>query len=256
MKTVILCGSRGTRIRGETESRPKSLVRIGEKPIIWHIMKAYAHYGFNEFILCVGYKGDMIKQYFMEMFYLNNDFTLSTGENSNLQFHTNHQENWQITIVDTGLESQTGKRIKQIEKYIDTDDFMMTYDDSLSDVNLNELLESHKKSKKITTLTGIKPPSPFGVFQLTDGIVTSFKEKPISDDWMNGGYMVLKRNVFRYISDENCAFEQEPLHCLAQDAELSIYQHSGFWTAIDTDQDIERVNELWREESAPWKLWD
>lgn len=243
-------------MREETEFRPRPLVRIGEKPLIWHIMKTYAHYGFNEFILCVGDKGDMIKRYFMEMFYLNNDFTLSTGVLSDLQFHTDNHENWKVTIVDTGLKSETGKRIKQVEKYIDTDSFMLTYGDSLSDVDIPKLIDSHEKSGKIATLTGVNPSSHIGVFQMQDGILTSFKEKSMLEDVMNGGYMVLNRDIFRYISEENCAFEQKPLHCLAQDAELSIYQHAGFWTKVNTDKDIERANEMWTEGKAPWKLWD
>ncbi|MBR0598682.1 glucose-1-phosphate cytidylyltransferase [Sinanaerobacter chloroacetimidivorans] len=256
MKTVILCGGKGTRMREETEFRPKPLVRIGEKPIIWHIMKIYSHFGFNDFVLCVGYKGDMIKRYFMEMYCLNNDFTISTGRHSDICFHTQNDENWNVTIVDTGLESQTGKRIKQIKKYIDTDEFMLTYGDGLSDVDIKELIASHRKSGKIATLTGVNPNSPFGVFQIEDGIVTSFKEKPILDDVINGGYMVLNKEVFDYIPDQDCAFEQEPLHHLAKDSELSIYKHNGFWTAIDTYKDIERVNELWNGGEAPWKLWD
>ncbi len=256
MKTVILCGGKGTRMREETEFRPKPLVRIGEKPIIWHIMKLYSYYGFCDFVLCVGYKGDMIKHYFMEMPWLNNDFTVTTGIQSKVQFHTENSENWNVTIVDTGLETQTGKRIRQIEKYIDTDDFMLTYGDGLSNVNLPELCETHKKSGKIATLTGVNPNSPFGVFKTQDGVVTSFKEKPVLEDTINGGYMVLNRRVFDYIPDTDCAFEQEPLHRLALDGEISIFKHDGFWMAIDTYKDIEKVNGLWNTGESPWKLWD
>lgn len=256
MKTVILCGGRGTRMREETEFRPKPLVRIGEKPIIWHIMKLYSHYGFRDFLLCVGYKGDMIKRYFMEMYYLNNDFSITTGKHSDIQVHTKNDENWNVTIVDTGLESQTGKRMKRIEKYIDTDDFMLTYGDGLSDVNLKELIETHQKEGKIATLTGVNPNSPFGIFEIKNDIVTAFKEKPILEDVINGGFMVLNKRVFDYISDANCAFEQEPLHQLARDSEISIYRHKGFWTAMDTYKDIEKINELWASGESPWKLWE
>lgn len=256
MKTVILCGGKGTRMREETEFRPKPLVQVGGKPIIWHIMKIYAYYGFHDFVLCVGYKGDLIKRYFMEMCWLNNDFTVTTGGQANIQFHTENDESWNVTLVDTGLEAQTGSRIKQVEKYIDTDDFMMTYGDGLSNVNMNELLERHKQTGKIATLTGVNPTSPFGVFKTENGIVTAFKEKPVSEDSINGGYMVLNRRVFDYIPNSNCAFEQEPLHHLALDCEISVYQHSGFWTAIDTYKDVERVNGLWDGGEAPWKMWE
>lgn len=255
MKTVILCGGKGTRMREETEFRPKPLVQIGDKPILWHIMKIYSSYGFNDFILCLGYKGDLIKRYFMDMSWLNNDFTVSLGERSNIQMHSRNEENWNVTLVDTGLEAQTGSRIKQVEKYIDGDEFMLTYGDGLSDVDLRALRETHRKSGRIATLTGVHPTSPFGVFRMSGGVVTSFKEKPVLEDFINGGFMALDRRVFSYIPDDDCAFEQEPLHRLAQDGEISIYPHGGFWTAIDTHKDIERVNALWMAGEAPWKLW-
>ena len=255
MKTVILCGGKGTRMREDTQFRPKPLVEIGGKPMIWHIMKIYSHYGFNDFVLCVGYKGEMIKRFFMDMCWLNNDFTISTGKTENVQFHTDLNENWNVTLVDTGQESLTGSRVKQIEKYIDADNFMLTYGDGLSDVDLHALNETHRKSGKIATLTGVHPSSPFGVFQTTDGIVTAFKEKPVLEDVINGGFMVLNRQVFSYIPDFNCAFEQEPLHTLAKASELAIHPHKGFWTAVDTHKDIEHVNEIWETGEAPWKLW-
>ena len=256
MKTVILCGGKGTRMREETEFRPKPLVHVGEKPIIWHIMKLYSYYGFNDFILCVGYKGDMIKRYFMEMCWLNNDFTITTGTGNKIEYHSQNDDKWKVTLVDTGLEEQTGSRIKQIEKYIDTESFMLTYGDGLSDVNILDLQKHHIQSGKIATLTGVNPTSPFGVFKTQNGIVTAFKEKPILEDSINGGYMVLNKCVFDYIPDTNCAFEQEPLHKLAQDAQISIYKHDGFWTAIDTYKDVERVNNLFYAGEAPWKLWE
>lgn len=255
MKTVILCGGRGTRMREETEFRPKPLVNIGERPILWHIMKIYSSYGYKDFILCVGYKGDMIKRYFMEMCWQNNDFTLSADSPSNLQYHTQNNENWNVTIVDTGLESQTGRRLKQIEKYIDDNEFMLTYGDGLSNVDIPALTQAHRQQGHIATLTGVNPTSPFGVVQMQNGVVTGFKEKPVLEDIINGGYMVLNKEVFEYIPHDNCAFEQEPLHRLAQDGEISVYSHSGFWTAIDTSKDIERVNELWNTGKSPWKVW-
>lgn len=255
MKAVILCGGRGTRMREETEYRPKPLVQIGEKPILWHIMKLYSEYGINDFILCVGYKGDMIKQYFVEMPWRNNNFTIATGSPSSIKNHTDCNEKWNVTIVDTGLESNTGKRIKQIEEYLDDDDFMLTYGDGLSDVDVHALLKHHQKSGKMATLTGVKPVSPFGVLKTKDGIVTAFKEKPVLDDRINGGYMVLSKKVFDYIPDTNCAFEAEPLHQLATDGEIAVYTHDGFWSAIDTYKDVERANELWNTNEATWRIW-
>lgn len=256
MKAVILCGGKGTRMREETEFRPKPLVEIDEHPILWHIMKIYSYYNVKNFILCVGYKSDMIKRYFMEMCWRNNDFTIQTGKETKTVYHTVNEDNWNVTIVDTGLESQTGKRIKLVEKYIDNDDFFLTYGDGLSDVNIKELYENHISSGKIATLTGVNPISPFGIIEMKNNIVTSFKEKPILDDVINGGYMVLNKKIFDYIPSNNCAFEQEPLHNLAKNSELAIYKHSGFWTAIDTYKDVERVKGLWNEGKAPWKIWD
>jgi glucose-1-phosphate cytidylyltransferase len=255
MKTVILCGGKGTRMREETEFRPKPLVLIGDKPIIWHIMKIYSHFGFNDFMLCLGYKGELIKRYFMDMSWLNNDFTVSLGEQSTVQIHSSNNDHWNVTLVDTGLEAQTGSRIRQIERYIDTDDFMLTYGDGLSDVDIPALLKKHGESGRIATITGVHPTSPFGVIQTQGGIVTAFKEKPVLNDFINGGFMALNRRVFSCIPEADCAFEQEPLHRLAQEGEIAIYPHDGFWTAIDTHKDIERVNALWSTGEALWKLW-
>ncbi len=256
MKIVILCGGKGTRMREETEFRPKPLVEVGDNPIIWHIMKIYSYYGFHDFILCVGYKGDMIKRYFMEMSWRNNDFTVKTTSHASLQFHTTAKEDWNVTLVDTGPETLTGGRIKKIKKYIHDEHFMLTYGDGLSDVNIKELWAYHQQAGKLATLTGVHPISPFGVIETKNSIVTAFKEKPILDDLINGGFMVLNRKIFDYLPQEDCAFEQEPLHRLAADAQLAVYKHNGFWTAIDTHKDVERVNELWRTGETPWKLWD
>ncbi|WP_069998737.1 glucose-1-phosphate cytidylyltransferase [Cellulosilyticum sp. I15G10I2] len=256
MKTVIFCGGKGTRMREETEFRPKPMVLIGERPIIWHIMKTYSYYGFRDFILCAGYKGDMLKRYFIEMCWLNNDISITTGTHPNVKFHTKNDEIWNVTIIDTGAEEQTGRRIKQVQKYIDTDDFMLTYGDGLSNVNILKLYETHKQKGKIATLTGVNPTSPFGVFQTHNGVVTAFREKPVLEDCINAGYMVLNKKVFDYIPDTDCAFEQEPLHKLALDSEISIFKHDGFWTAIDTCKDSERVNKLWKKGEAAWKVWE
>lgn len=256
MQTVILCGGKGTRMKEETEFRPKPMVRVGGRPILWHIMKLYSFYGFHDFILCVGYKGDMIKRYFMEMQWLNNDIMLQTGKDGSVKYLTDREENWNVTIADTGEEALTGSRIRTIQKYIHSDQFMLTYGDGLSDVDLNELIKEHNRSGKIATLTGVNPVSPFGVMQLQGKNVVSFREKPALNDVINGGFMVLNRNVFDYIPEEDCAFEQEPLHRLARESQLSVYMHRGFWTAIDTHKDVERVNMLWNRGDAPWKIWD
>lgn len=252
MKVVILCGGKGTRMREETEYRPKPLVEIGGKPILWHIMKIYSSYGFNDFILCVGYKGDMIKQYFMDMYWRNNDFTLDLSGDRKIEYHTKEEENWNITIVNTGIETMTGGRLKQVEKYIDDEEFMFTYGDGLSDVNILELLEFHRKKGRIGTLTGVNPISTYGVMEIEDGIVNAFKEKPILKDRVNGGFMVFNKEVFNYLGSEDCFFEQEPIRNLAKDKQLAVYEHDGFWVAIDTFKDVEAVNKLWDKGENLW----
>ncbi|MBU3179968.1 glucose-1-phosphate cytidylyltransferase [Clostridium psychrophilum] len=245
MKVVILCGGKGTRMREETEYRPKPLVEIGGKPILWHIMKSYSSYGFNDFILCVGYKGEMIKQYFMDMYWRNNDFTLHLSGDREIEYHTKEEEKWNITIVDTGNETLTGGRLKQVEKYIDDDEFMFTYGDGLSNVNILKLLEFHRKKGRIGTLTGVNPISSFGVMEVEDGIIKAFKEKPILKDRVNGGFMVFNKEVFKYLPSKDCFFEQEPIKNLAKDKQLAVYEHNGFWVAIDTIKDVQTVNKLW-----------
>lgn len=255
MQAVILCGGKGTRMREETEYRPKPLVPIGGKPILWHIMKIYSTYGINDFILCTGYKGEMIKQYFMEMYWRNNDFTLHINGDKHIDFHTVEKEMWNVTIIDTGLETLTGGRLKQIEKYINEDNFLMTYGDCISDVDISKLIKFHIKMDKAATLTGVHPVSPFGLIEIENGIVKSFKEKPVLKEVINGGYMVLNKKVFDYFPKEDCAFEEEPLRKLAENNQLAVYEHNGFWTAIDTFKDIERVNKMWDNGETYWKVW-
>ncbi len=255
MKVVILCGGRGTRMREETEFRPKPLVQVGERPILWHIMKIYSHFGFKDFVLCVGYKGDMIKRYFMEMCWQNNDITVNTFSCQNVVYHTKNNEDWNVTLADTGPESQTGRRVKLIEPYIDGDTFMLTYGDGLSDVDIPALLKAHETQGRVATLTGVNPTSPFGIVKMEDGVVTGFREKPVLDDIINGGFMALNRKIFSYIPDINCPFEQEPLHRLAEEGQIAVHWHKGFWAAMDTVKDIEKMNELWKTGEAPWKIW-
>ena len=256
MKVVILCGGKGARMREETEYRPKPLVDIGGKPIIWHIMKAYSHYGINDFILCIGYKGDMLKQYFMDMYWRNNNFTIFMDDDSkNILYHTKEKENWHVTIVDTGLETMTGGRLKQAQDYIDEDEFLFTYGDGLSDINIDELYKYHKCRNTIVTLTGVHPVSPFGLLEVKDGSVTAFKEKPVLKDMINGGFMVMTKKVFNYIPDEDCFFEQQPLAGIAAEGQLSVYEHNGFWMAIDTFKDVEKANKIWLDSERCWKTW-
>lgn len=256
MKVVIFCGGKGTRMREETEYRPKPLVNVGGRPIIWHIMKTYAHYGFNEFILCVGYKGEAIKDYFMNLEWKNNDFTLhfKNGEKF-IEYHTKEEENWKVTIIDTGLETLTGGRLKRVERYIEEDTFMLTYGDGLSDVNITELIEFHKQKGKVATLTGIHPTGNFGVIESENGIAKSFKEKPKLEGTINGGYMVLNKSIFNYMPDFDCMFEEEPLKGVSKDGELAVYEHNGFWMAIDTFKDVEKVNSMCEEGNCPWEVY-
>lgn len=256
MKAVILCGGKGTRMREETEYRPKPLVPIGGKPILWHIMKIYSQYGINDFILCTGYKSEMIKQYFMEMHWRNNDFTLHINGDKKIKFHTVENEDWNVTIVDTGLDTGTGARLRKIEKYLEDDEFFMTYGDGVSDINISELLEYHRNKGKIATITGVHPMSPFGLIEVECGIVKSFIEKPRLNDMINGGFMILNKEVFKYISDdEGCMFEEKPIKDLAYSSQLAVYEHTGFWTAIDTFKDIENINKMWNTGDRPWKIW-
>lgn len=258
MKAVILCGGKGTRMKEETEYRPKPLVDIGGKPILWHIMKLYSHYGINDFILCLGYKGYMIKQYLKDMLWMNNDCTIHVNKTSTtIDYHIEDKEpeNWNITLIDTGMESLTGTRLKRIQKYVGEEDFFMTYGDGLSDINISALLDYHKQKGKVVTLTGVHPSSFFGVIEVENGIAKEFAEKPKISTTINGGFMVMNKRVFDYIPDENCMFEEAPLKNISSDGELAVYNHEGFWTAIDTFKDIERVNNLWNKGGKPWKVW-
>lgn len=258
MKAVILCGGKGTRMREETEYRPKPLVDVGGRPIIWHIMKTYSQHGINDFILCLGYKGDMIKQYFKDMYWINNNYTMHIDDGrTNIEYHTKEEEKWNVTLVDTGAETLTAGRLKNIEKYInDDDDFLMTYGDGLSDVNIKELIEYHKIKGKTATLTGVHPMSPFGVIEVEDGIAKTFKEKPRLEGMINGGYMVLNKEIFKYIPEEDCMFEEEPLRAIAKKSELAVFEHNGFWMAIDTFKDVENVNKMCKNNDMPWKTWE
>ena len=258
LQTVILCGGQGTRLREETEYRPKPLVEVGGRPILWHVMKQYAHYGCQSFILCLGYRGHMIKEYFLSYEALNNDFTICLGEKHQIEYHGAHEEqNFRVTLADTGLNAMTGSRVKQIEKYIKTDTFMVTYGDGVSDVNIEELLAFHRSHGHVATVTAFQPYSRFGILQLDcDNVVHRFAEKPQNEGWANAGFMVFNREFFDYLSsDADCVMEQAPLERLAQNGELVAYKHDGFFYAMDTYRDHLHLNQLWDQPPAPWAVW-
>ncbi len=258
MKVVILCGGRGTRLREETEFKPKPLVSIGGMPILWHIMKHYSHYGHKEFILCLGYKGDMIKRFFLDYEWMTNDFTINLKNRMEWITHFKHDlEDWKITLAETGFDSKTAKRLKLVERFIDEDTFMLTYGDGVADVDINKLIEFHNKKGKIATITGLHPVSRFGVINATDGIVNEFREKPVLKDLINGGYMVFDKKLFEHIDEkdnEMLVFKNLPE--LADKKELAIYKHQGFWHSMDTYRDYLRLNKMWDAGDRPWKIWD
>lgn len=257
MKVVILCGGRGTRLNEETEIKPKPMVEIGGMPILWHIMKTYAHYGFNEFILCLGYKGEIIKSYFSNYEILANDFTVELGTR-NIQIHHRHSETgWKVTLVDTGVNAMTGARLKKVEKFIDGDTFMLTYGDGVTDLNIRELLKFHNSHHKIGTVTGACPPSQYGELSIHQDKVLAFNEKPANRTTsINGGYFVFNKTIFKYLrDDDSCILEKAPLEKLALDGELKVFLHNGFWQCMDTYRDYEYLSAMWKSGKAPWKIW-
>jgi glucose-1-phosphate cytidylyltransferase len=257
MKIVILCGGMGTRLREETEIKPKPMIEIGGMPILWHIMKTYAGYGFNEFILCLGYKGEQIKEYFYNYEMLSNDFTIELGT-KNIDVYPRHSEKgWKVTLVDTGSEAMTGARVKRIQKFIDSDTFMLTYGDGVADINIKHLLEFHKKHGKIGTVTAVNPPSRYGELIISEDHAMSFTEKPQeTKDSISGGYFVFSSKIFDYLKDDNsCVLEKEPLCSLVLDKELKVYKHKGFWQCMDTYRDYKYLQSLWDRGDAPWKIW-
>lgn len=259
MQVVILCGGMGTRLKEETEYRPKPMIEIGGKPILWHIMKSYSSYGFTEFILCLGYKGEVIKNYFLGYDILNNDCTVELGRHKHIELHGHHKEKgWRVTLADTGERNLKGSRIKQIERYIKGDNFMLTYGDGLADVNLNEVLAFHNNHGRIGTVTGVHPPSRFGEMISKANRVVSFTEKPqVSEGLINGGFFVLNREIFSYLSpDEDCDFEKGALEELASQGNLMVYEHKGNWVCMDTYRDMMYLNKLWETGEAFWKKWE
>lgn len=256
MKVIILAGGYGSRLSEETNLKPKPLLEIGEKPIIWHIMKLYSHYGFNDFVICLGYKGYLIKQYFQNFLLHQNDIQINLKENKLSIIGKNISEPWNIQLIDTGLNSQTGLRIKKSLKYVQDDTFMLTYGDGVADINIKKLLKHHKLSKKLATITAVKPPGRFGALVTNKKIVSSFEEKPSGDGQLiNGGFFVLNKQIENYIQKGNIVWEKQPLENLAKNKELSFFHHTGFWQPMDTLRDKNLLNDLWDSNKAKWKVW-
>ncbi len=252
---VILCGGMGTRLREETEYKPKPMVEVGGRPVLWHIMKMYARYGFTDFILCLGYKGSVIKEYFLSYEMMCNDCTVQLGQKNRITYQSNHKEqDFNITLVDTGLHTMTGGRIKRIEPYIRSNKLMVTYGDGLADVDVSEIVKFHDAHGKVATLTATMPPSRFGILDLGDqGRVDHFREK-VSTEWINGGFFVFDRKIFDYL-DTECILEKNPMEQLAQEGQLMAYRHDGFWIGMDTYREYEMLNKMWDNGEAPWKVW-
>jgi glucose-1-phosphate cytidylyltransferase len=258
MKVVVLCGGLGTRLREETEFRPKPMVEIGGRPILWHIMKMYAHYGMREFILCLGYRGTMIKDYFLNYEAMNNDLRISLGCKSHIEFMGAHQEqDFTVTLADTGLDTMTGGRLQRVARYLEQDDtFLLTYGDGLSDVNISSLLDFHRQHGRLATVTSVPPVSRFGVLETdTTGQVQRFMEKPRANGLISAGFFVFNRRILDYLSGPACILEREPLERLAREGQLMAYRHDGFFYAMDTYREYQYLNELWASEATPWKVW-
>lgn len=256
MKVVILAGGLGTRISEESHLKPKPMIEIGGKPILWHIMKLYSHYGFNDFVICCGYKQQIIKEYFANYYLYNSDVTFDLSDNS-MTVHNNFSDPWKVTLVDTGLNTMTGGRIKRIAPYVGNETFMLTYGDGVSDVNIPALLDFHRKNGKIATMSCTNVGQRFGVLEINDkDQITAFREKSDDDgNVINIGFMALEPKIFNYIDDDSTVFEQKPLRSVASEGQLMAYQHDGFWQCMDTMRDKEKLEKMWASGNAPWKVW-
>ena len=255
MKVVIFAGGYGTRLSEETSLKPKPMVEIGGYPIIWHIMKLYSRYGLDDFVICLGYKGYVIKEYFLNYFYHSSDLMIDLSNNK-IEIKNIRSENWKIALVDTGINTMTGGRLKRIRDYIDGT-FMLTYGDGLSDINISELLAFHRKHGRLATVTAVQPPGRFGSLKINlDSGVEHFLEKPLGDgSWVSAGFFVLEPGVFKYLNDDNTVFEKEPLERISNDRELMAFKHVGFWKSMDTLRDKIELDNLWLSGDAPWKVW-
>jgi glucose-1-phosphate cytidylyltransferase len=257
MKVVILAGGQGTRISEESHLKPKPMVEIGERPILWHIMKIYSHYGFNDFIICLGYKGYAIKEYFSNYYLHHSDITFDFSNDNTMQIHSNIAEPWRVTLVDTGLETMTGGRIKRIQKYIGNETFMLTYGDGVGDVDIPETIKLHKQRNALATVTAVQPSGRYGALVLDkEDTVGGFHEKPAGDgNWINAGFFVFEPQIFDNIDNDSTILEREPLERLAQSGQMVAYKHEGFWSPMDTKRDKERLEEMWVLGNASWKVW-
>ncbi|MEA3493978.1 MAG: glucose-1-phosphate cytidylyltransferase [Candidatus Margulisiibacteriota bacterium] len=257
MKVVILAGGLGTRIGEETAIKPKPMIDIGERPILWHIMKIYAHYGFNEFIICCGYKGYQIKEYFKNYFLHESDVTFDFDGGEKKLIHSHTAEPWKVTLVDTGLDTQTGGRLKRVRKYLGDEDFMFTYGDGVGDINIKELLDFHKSHKKLATVTAVRPLGRFGALSIKDYNVKKFQEKTEGNNsWINGGFFVMNPKVIDYIEGDETPLETKPVRKLAKEGELMAYKHTGFWQPMDTLREKNMLENLWKSGNPPWKVWE
>jgi glucose-1-phosphate cytidylyltransferase len=255
MKAVILAGGLGTRISEETVIRPKPMIDIGGKPVLWHILKIYSQHGINDFIICLGYKGYMVKEYFANYFLHTSDVTFDLAHNR-MEVHQQHAEPWRVTLVDTGDQTQTGGRLKRVESYLDEGTFCFTYGDGLSDIDIAAQLAFHETTKSLATMCAVQPPGRFGAIDIQDNRITRFEEKPSGDgSWINGGFFVLEPGVLDYIEGDATIWERAPLEALARDGQLSAYTHGGFWQPMDTLRDKMKLEELWQGGHAPWKVW-
>ncbi len=260
MKVVILAGGLGTRISEESHLKPKPMITIGDQPILWHIMKYYSVFGFHDFIICCGYKGHVIKEYFADYYLHRSDVTFDFSADNRMTVHANVAEPWRVTLVDTGLNTQTGGRVKRVQKYVGNESFLLTYGDGVSNVDLNALIQTHNSTGAVVTLTAIQPGGRFGVLDLDDdgNMIQGFREKAKEDGgWINGGFMVMGPDVFDYLSmDEWCILERTPLETLARNHKLGVYKHHGFWQCMDTQRDRGHLEGLWNKGQAPWKIWE
>jgi len=258
MKVVILAGGYGTRISEESHLKPKPMIEIGGKPILWHIMKEYSHYGFNEFIICCGYKQHIIKEYFANYYLYNSDITFDFSNANKMVVHNNVSEPWKVTLIDTGLNTMTGGRVKRVQQYIGNETFMLTYGDGVSDIPIDKLLEFHEQQGKIATITAVSVGQRFGVLGIDNkDTITTFREKSDDDgDRINAGYMVLEPEIFNYIEGDSTVFERGPLETAASLGELKAYKHDGYWQCMDTQREKMQLEELWASGKAPWKVWD
>ncbi|WP_320046292.1 glucose-1-phosphate cytidylyltransferase [uncultured Ilyobacter sp.] len=257
MKAVILAGGLGTRLSEATHLIPKPMVEIGGKPILWHIMKTYSHYGINEFVICLGYKSYIIKEWFANYFLHSSDVTIDLWDNS-IEIHDNHSDHWKVTLIDTGLHTMTAGRVKKIQKYIGEETFLLTYGDGVGDIDIHKSIEHHRKSRRYLTVTAYKPQGKFGSLEMDEkGNVTSFTEKPKGDGmWINAGYFVCEPEFFDYLDGDNMMLEKKPLETLAKENQMTSYIHDGFWKPMDTLKDNNELNDMWNSGNAPWKLWD